>query len=102
MNTVTVKIVEWDEESQSLICSFASDETNSSDPDTYGKLAFQPAMMWPDVTDSDELLKKIAQAGKSVCEEIKIKETIASDNDKKSLYTNLVGTNTTYNVSDIT
>jgi hypothetical protein len=35
MNTITVKIIAWEADGQSLVCKFASDETASSNPDDY-------------------------------------------------------------------
>ena len=102
MNTVTVKIESWDEDSKSLICRFASDTTASSNPDDYVSIAFQPHLMWPDVTTSDELLKKVAQAGMSICNEIITNETLNSNASLLSVYSGLAGNTSTFNVSDLT
>jgi hypothetical protein len=58
-----MKIHEYQEESMSLIVSFASDETKSQNPDDYPALAFQPISMYPGVTDINEIKKCIATAG---------------------------------------
>lgn len=101
MNTVHVKIESWDEDSKSLICRFASDTTSSNNPDSYVSLAYQPHLMWPDVSDSTELLRKIAQAGMSVCNEIVSTESINSDEAKKAVYSSLAGTSQSFTVSSL-
>jgi len=101
MNQVHVKIHSWDEESKSLIISFASDTTASSNPDDYEGLAYQPHLFWPDVSDSTELMKKIAQLGQSVCTQIEVEESINNDESKISLYSGFAGQSQTFNVSDL-
>tara|TARA_R100000951_G_scaffold86208_2_gene73933 strand:- start:778 stop:1089 length:312 start_codon:yes stop_codon:yes gene_type:complete len=102
MNTVTIKIIAWEDNGQSLICKYASDETASSNPDDYNAIAFQPASMWPDATTSDEVLKAAARAGVSVCEEIKKQEDLSNDSEKINFYNGLVDTQQTFNVTDLT
>lgn len=102
MNTVTIKIVAWEDNGQSLICKYASDETASSNPDDYNAIAFQPSLMWPDATTADAVLKEAAKAGVSVCEEIKKQEDLSNDSVKLNLYSGLVNTQQTFNVTDLT
>ena len=102
MNTVTVKIESWDEESKSLICRFASDTTASSNPDDHDALAFQPHLMWPDVTDATELKKKIASYGVAICEEIARNESVNADTSLLSMYSGLAGNTITFNTTDLT
>ena len=101
MNQVHVKIHSWDEDSKSLIISFASDTTASSNPDDYAGLAYQPHNFWPDVTTSEDLMLKIAQIGKSLCEDLVRKETMQADSSLISMYSNLAGTSQTFNVADL-
>lgn len=58
-----MKIHEFDEDSKSLIISFASDTTQHQDPDQYRRLAYQPLTMFPDINDPAEALKRIAVSG---------------------------------------
>jgi len=58
-----VKIHSFEESTETLIVSYASDETVSQNPDDYRKLSIQPRSLWPNVTDPEELKKKIAQIG---------------------------------------
>ena len=102
MNQVHVKIHSWEEESKSLIISFASDTTSSSNPDNYEALAYQPHSFWPDVTDSTELMRKIAQLGMSVCEQIERAESVNDNADLLTVYSGLSGQTQTFNTADIT
>ena len=101
MNTITVKIVSWEENGQSLVCKFASDETLSSNPDDYNGLAFQPKLMWPEATTSEDILENIARAGISICEQLKKEEELSVDASQLSIYSGLVNTHKTFNVADI-
>ena len=101
MNTITIKVIAWELDGQSLICKFASDETASSDPDDYNAIAFQPKLMWPDATTTTEVLKAIARAGVGICEEIKTVESLSNNSAQISVYSDLVNTNKTFNISDI-
>lgn len=101
MNTITIKIVSWEEDGNSLICKFASDETASSNPDDYQGYAFQPNFMWPHATTAEQVLKEVAQAGLSVCDEIKKSEDLAKDAAQLTVYKGLAGEQRTYNVADL-
>jgi len=102
MNTITIKIVAWEADGQSLICKYASDETASSNPDDYNSVAFQPALMWPHATTADAVLEEAARAGVSVCEEIKTREDLANNPTQLAVYSGLSGAEQTFNVPDIT
>jgi len=101
MNTITIKVIAWELDGQSLICKFASDETLSSNPDDYNAIAFQPSLMWPDAITDVEILKEIARCGVGICEEIKAIESLRNDSDQISVYSGLVNTSKTFNISDI-
>lgn len=102
MNTITIKVVAWEEDGQSLICKYASDETNSSNPDDYAPYAFQPKLMWPHATTAAAVMEEAARAGISICEMIKTEEDLARDPAELAVYSGLAGQEQTYNVSDIT
>lgn len=102
MNTITVKVISWDNDSQSLTCKFASDETASSNPDDYEAYAFQPNLMWPTVTTAEGVMEELARAGISICEEIKSREDLANNPTQLAVYSGLAGQEQTFNVSDIT
>jgi hypothetical protein len=101
MNSVNMKIVGYDEDSQSLLVSFASDVTRSQDPEQYPALAFQPITMWPDVTDMVEIKKRIAIAGMHHVERQKSKENFLSDPNRVAALKSLVGQSFTYPVADL-
>jgi len=63
MKKLYMKIAGYDEQSNSLLVSFASDTTKSQNPEDYEAFAYQPLSLWPDLTDVSELPKLIAQAG---------------------------------------
>lgn len=101
MNTVKVKIVEWVESDQSLVCKFASDETASSNPDDYNGLAFQPKMMWPHATTAEAVMEEVAKAGISVCEEIKASEDLSNNDAEKAMYAGLAGQEQSFSVAEL-
>lgn len=101
MNQVHVKIHSWDDDSKSLLISFASDTTASSNPDDYAVHAYQPHNFWPDVTTSDDLMLKIGQIGKAFCEDVVKKEAMQADSSLTSMYSNLAGTSQTFDVADL-
>lgn len=101
MNTITVKIVAWEEDGQSLVCKFASDETASSNPDDYGAVAFQPKLMWPTVTTAEGVMEEVAKAGISICQDIKTEEDLAANAAEMAVYSGLSGQQQTFNVVDL-
>jgi hypothetical protein len=101
MQTVTVKIIDFDEESGSLICSFASDTTKSNNPDDYRSFAFQPVLMWPDASTTEEVMTELARCGMGMCQEFERQESLKSNSDKTNSYKNMVNQVKTFNVSDL-
>ena len=102
MNKIKLKINGYEEETNSLLVSFASDETQSQDPASYQSFAYQPMAMWPDVTDVNEIKKRLAQAGMYLAEQQKIKEQFKADPAKVEAYKAMVGEVLEFNISDIT
>ena len=102
MNLIKLKINGYDEESHSLLVSFASDETQSQDPATYQSYAYQPMTMWPDVNDVNEIKKRLAQAGIYLADQQRIKEQFKADPAKVEAYKAMVGEVLEFNISDIT
>lgn len=101
MNTVTVKVYEYDEKSGSLIAAFASDTTKSNNPDDYERLAYQPATMWPDANTSDEIMTELAKCGIGMCEMCEKVESLEVNEEKQNVLKSLVNTSLTKNVSDL-
>jgi hypothetical protein len=102
MNKIKLKINGYEEESDSLLVSFASDETQSQDPANYQSFAYQPMTMWPDVTDLNEIKKRLAQAGIYLADQQRIKEQFKADPSKVEAYKAMVGEVLEFNISDIT
>lgn len=101
MNTLYMKIHAFEEQSYSLLVSFASDTTKSQNPDNYPQYAFQPMNMWPDVTDPAEIKKRIAVAGVYHAEQQEQKEKFIADPAKVQEYKDMVGQGSTYPVSEL-
>ena len=101
MQTLKMKIVGYDDASHSLIVSFASDETASQDPSVYPSYAYQPMTMWPDITDAEELIKRIGQAGVHMAEQQKVKEAFAQNQQLVDNLKAFVGQEKTYSVADL-
>jgi hypothetical protein len=101
MQTLKMKIVGYDEESHSLIVSFASDETASQDPSVYPSYAYQPMSMWPDITDPEELIKRIGHSGIHMAEQQKIKESFVQNPQLIEALKSFVGQEKSYAVTDL-
>ena len=101
MNKLYMKIHGFEEQSHSLLVSFASDTTKSSDPEMYPHYAFQPMKMWPDVTDPTEILKRIAVSGVYHAEQQVIEEKFVADQTKVDTYKAMVGQSEEYLVSEL-
>ena len=101
MNILKMKIVSFDESSQSLEVAFASDETSSQNPSDYSAFAYQPLIMWPDVTDVNEIKKRIAVAGMWQAEQQAKKEAFNADPNKVAALKALIGQEFEYSVSDL-
>lgn len=97
-----MKIHSFEEESESLIVSYASDETESQNPSDYRPVAIQPRTLWPNVTDAEELKKKIAQLGVGQVLEQKKIEDIAKTPINVTLFKSVVSKKSvSYNIEDI-
>jgi len=101
MNTLYMKIHTYEETSGSLIVSFASDTTASQNPEDYPTYAFQPLNMWPDVTDLEELKKRIAAAGMYHAEQQARQESFVEDVVRVAQIKNLAGQLRSYAVIDL-
>ena len=96
-----MKIVAFEENSYSLLCSYASDETKSQNPADYPAFAYQPMNMWPDVTNPEELKKRMAIAGMWVAENQAREEQFIADPTKVEQYKAMVGQVIEYPVSEL-
>jgi hypothetical protein len=101
MKTIYIKIHTFEEQSNSLVVSFASDTTKHQDPDKYPAYAFQPLNMWPDVTDPEEIKKRIAVAGLYHAEQQEREEKFTSDPTKVQSYRDMIGQGSSYLVTDL-
>jgi len=101
MNKLFMKIKGYEEASNSLIVSFASDETQSQDPSDYTEYAYQPMIMWPDITDPTEIQKRIAQSGIVLVGQQKIKEAFVLNPAQLDTYKNMVGQTIEYSMSEL-
>jgi hypothetical protein len=96
-----MKIHAFEEQSHSLLVSFASDTTKHQDPDKYPSYAFQPLNMWPDVTDPAELRKRIAVAGLYHAEQQEREEKFIADPTQVQAYRSMIGQGSSYLVTDL-
>lgn len=102
MQYLKMKIVGFDEASYSLICSYASDETKSQDPDNYPSYAYQPMNMWPDISDPEEIKKRLAIAGIWITENQVREEQFVADPTKVEQYKAMVGQIVEYPIEELT
>lgn len=73
-NKIYVKYHNYDKETDSLIVSFASDETQSQNPADYNPVVVQPTIQFPGITNENELAKKIAELGIDIAKHQKLVE----------------------------
>ena len=101
MNTIYMKIHDFEESTYSLLVSFASDTTKSQNPDDYPSYAYQPMNMWPDVTDPNEIKMRIAIAGVYHAEQQEREEKFIADPAKVAEYKAMVGNENSYPISSL-
>ena len=102
MNSVKFKIKSYDEANNSLVVSFASDTTASQDPEAYAAYAFQPLTMWPDVTDIEELKKRLGMAGMHHTQMQEAREKFVADPARVAALKDLVGQTHEFTVAELT
>ena len=101
MNTIYFKVLEYDQSSGSIVVSFAGDNTESQNPEDYAPLAYQPANMWPGVTDHATILQNIALAGIPVAEAAASTEALKADTAIQTALASLVGQRYSAGVSEL-
>lgn len=101
MDKVRMKITGYDEISHSLLVSFASDTTKSQNPMDYPTYAFQPLTMWPDVTDPNEIKKRIAVAGMHHAQMQEAKENFVADPQRVNAFKAMVGQTQEFTVVEL-
>jgi len=101
MTNLYMKITGFDDSSNSLLVAFASDATQSQNPEDYASLAFQPANMWPDVTDTNEIKKRLAVAGVWHVEQQARKEMLDQNPTQLNGLKALVGVESTFVISEL-
>lgn len=101
MNILYMKIHAFEEQSYSLLVSFASDTTKSQNPDDYPSYAFQPMNMWPDISDPAEIKKRIATAGVYHVEQQEREEKFIADSTKVQQYKDMVGQENSYSIGNL-
>lgn len=102
MNSVKFKVKGYEEGSNSLLISFASDTTDSADPETYTACAFQPLTMWPDITDIEQLKKSIATVGMHHAQMQEAREKFVLDTDRIANLKAMVGQTYEFTVAELT
>ena len=93
-----MKISSYEETSGSLLVQVASDETKSQNPEDYPVLAYQPASMFPDITDPQVIKKRIAIATKYTAEQQAIKEQMQNNPERVEAFKTMVGSVEEYNL----
>jgi hypothetical protein len=81
MEKITMKVVDWDESSMSLIVKFNSD-INETDIEQARPLAYQPMSMFPNVQDINEVIKRVAVSGIHLCEMQALEEQNRKNEEK--------------------
>ena len=95
-----MKIISWDEKNLNLVVKFVSDDSSLNIDDTTA-LAYQPITMFPGVSDTQELIKKMAVSGISICEVQNLQQQAKQDQAKINEIKNLVGQTFEYTVEEL-
>ena len=90
MSTIKVKVAGYDEASQSLLVSFASDKTKSQDPADYPAYAIQ-ATGWGSSADVEQIKLSIAKIGVGIVQAQEAKEAAEADPTRNAAVMSLVG-----------
>lgn len=101
MNKIKFKVKEYDEETHSIVVSYSSDETATNNPDDYTPYNVQILEAHPDVTDIEEMKKKIAEQGIGIADDNKRSEDAAANTTMQAKLRELVGQTFEYNMSDL-
>lgn len=97
INSVTMKIYEFDEASNSIIVAFKSDQSTKS-IDDQPRMAFQPTMF--EDTDPDRIIKRIAHAGVSIAETQDKQDALKENSAAVNSYKGKVGQSLTFTLAD--
>jgi hypothetical protein len=87
---IYVKFHSYDKTTDSLIVSFASDETASKNPADYNPVVVQPTLQFPDITDEETLKEKISMLGIEIAKQQKLLEDCKSGKVNARLCESLV------------
>lgn len=92
MATIYTKIHEYNNETQTIVASFASNKTKSQNPDDHEKLNFDIAALVKEGASEQDLKDALALSGLGWCETYCKKEMLDNKPEKQTEVENLVGT----------
>lgn len=98
MDTLTVKVHEYDEETHSLIVSFCTEDSNMS-VDEYRKYSYN--IQNYDLNNMQETLRQIAIHGLEIAKAQKLQEEVRTNDDYVSKAKSIVGLTMNYNVDTL-
>lgn len=99
MDDIHMKVIEWDETSNSIVVKFSSEEDLES-IDKTDPIAFQPISMLVNEGTPENVVKNIIRTGIRICEE-RIKYQKALNNpDNLNYFKNMVGQTISHNVKE--
>lgn len=101
METIKIKVKQFDTNTNSLIISVASNETQSNDPNDYDGFCYQPLTMWPDEANTQNLLRNLAYANLYVAKQQKQQESISESDPRIEWMKTIEGETFEFNVEDL-
>jgi hypothetical protein len=101
METIKLKIQDFDSNNISILVSVASDETNSNNPDDYDAVSYSPITMWPDETDTNKILRNLAYANLYNAEQQKMKENLSDSDPRIQWLESIKGKTFEFNVEEL-
>lgn len=91
MATIYLKIYEYNEDNNGIIVGFASSETNSQNPDDYGRYNYDLKYLFTDCKTVEQLRDNLAKTGISICDDIKKQEQLTANTTQIDIYKTMVG-----------
>lgn len=102
MQRILMKIVDWDEDTMSMIVRYSSDD-NSTNIDETPAVAVQPLSLFQTPEDSpQDILMKVVSMGISVCEERAKREQAVTNPVNVEFFRDLKGQMLQYEISTLT
>jgi len=97
---IKLKILSYDQETDTITFCCASDRTQSYTPTDYAPLAVQPSNL-PDCSSEQAVLKHLGRMAKTICDQVAKKESFSQNLELVQTYNEWVGQEFTFEDSSL-